>query len=111
MLGAATGPEVMGKRTRQSELNHETVRHYLETGHWIKVNKSVFQRRAIYSGIPEYYRPRYFKCRDCGVAQTWTAKQQQWWYEEAGGTLESTAVRCRRCRQLRKTAATPQGGE
>ena len=74
----------MGKRTKQSELNHDTVRYYLKIGHWMEVDKAHFHDRKIYVDIPNYYRPHHFKCRDCGVLETWTAKQQKWWYEEAG---------------------------
>jgi len=93
----------VAKRTKQSELNHDTVRHYLKTGHWLEVDKTHFHDRKIYENIPDYYRPHHFKCRDCGVLETWTAQQQKWWYEEAGGNLLSTAVRCRACRTVRKS--------
>ena len=92
----------MGKRTKQSDISHETVRHYLKIGHWIEVDKSTFQDRGIFAKLPEYYKPHHFKCRDCGVLETWTAEQQKWWYEEAGGHLQSIAVRCRKRRQARK---------
>lgn len=36
-----------------------------------------------YSSAPAFYEDRDFVCRDCGVAQTWTAAQQKWWYEDA----------------------------
>lgn len=40
-----------------------------------------------------------FICRDCGLSQVWIASQQKWWYEVAKGNINSTAVRCRSCRQ------------
>ncbi|MCB1843429.1 MAG: zinc-ribbon domain containing protein [Halioglobus sp.] len=52
-----------------------------------------------YSSAPEFYYDIEFHCDDCGVHQIWTARQQKWWYEEAGGYFFATAVRCRDCRQ------------
>lgn len=45
-----------------------------------------------------YYVDKHFTCIDCGSDETWTAKQQKWYYEVAKGTLYATAVRCRDCR-------------
>lgn len=66
-----------------------------------------------YSSAPEYYYNIEFECMDCGSAEVWTALQQKWWYEEAGGYFFSTAVRCRACRakeQKRKQKARIQAG-
>jgi hypothetical protein len=51
-----------------------------------------------------YYQDLAFTCRDCGAHQVWTAEQQQWWYETAGGYVYSTAVRCLTCRRERRLA-------
>src|SRR6476469_4217898 len=48
---------------------------------------------------PLYYEDVHFTCRDCGAECVWTAEQQQLWYEQWGGPVQSTAVRCRACRQ------------
>jgi hypothetical protein len=48
---------------------------------------------------PLYYEDVSFKCRDCGSECVWTAEQQLLWYEEWGGPVQSTAIRCRSCRQ------------
>lgn len=58
-----------------------------------------------YGDLPRWYQDYPFICLDCGAAQTWTAEQQKWYYEEAKGHLWAVAVRCRPCRQRRK-----QGG-
>ncbi len=55
-----------------------------------------------YGELPPYYLDKPFACRDCGVEQIWTAKQQQWWHEEAKGHIDSFAVRCRACRRAQK---------
>lgn len=55
-----------------------------------------------------YYVDRPFTCKDCGIAQEWTATQQKWWYESAKGDVWTIAIRCRPCRrreQARKAAA------
>ncbi|BFM39031.1 zinc-ribbon domain containing protein [Synechocystis sp. LKSZ1] len=51
-----------------------------------------------YSIPPTTYENKEFYCRDCGKLEIWTARQQKWWYEEAGGYFFSTAIRCRPCR-------------
>ncbi len=51
-----------------------------------------------YTNPPDYYYDTEFVCQDCGIQQVWTAMQQKWWYEEAGGYFFSTAIRCRACR-------------
>ncbi len=48
---------------------------------------------------PLFYEDRPFVCVDCGKAEVWTAKQQQWWYEVAKGSIYSGANRCRACRR------------
>ncbi len=56
----------------------------------------------------EYYYDKEFKCIDCGKVEVWSAKQQKWWYEQIGGLIETTAIRCRPCRlkeKLRKENA------
>lgn len=55
-----------------------------------------------YSAKPLYYTDVEFTCRDCGKQEVWTAEQQKWWYEVAKGSLYTTAVRCRACRQARR---------
>ena len=57
---------------------------------------------------PRYYVDYDFTCIDCGVDQVWTAAQQQWYYEEANGSIYATAVRCRPCRQRRRAELEAQ---
>jgi hypothetical protein len=52
-----------------------------------------------YSSAPAFYEDLAFVCQDYGIDQTWTAAQQKWWYEEAGGYFFATAIRCRACRE------------
>ena len=55
-----------------------------------------------YSGAKLYYEDREITCQDCGRKELWTARQQQWWYEVAKGSVYSTAVRCRACGRKRR---------
>lgn len=55
-----------------------------------------------YGLLPLFYVDRAFTCKDCGVEQLWTAKQQKWWYEVAKGNIDATAVRCRPCRKIER---------
>jgi len=48
---------------------------------------------------PLYYEDIEFRCISCRSYEVWTAKQQKWWYEVAKGSIYSTAIRCRACRQ------------
>ena len=60
-----------------------------------------FVKRGFYVDHP-------FICKDCKVAEVWTATQQKWWYETAKGDLWAVAIRCRLCRRRerdRKTTA------
>lgn len=68
----------------------------------LPVDESKLTMENTYSSPPEYYYDIEFTCIDCGAEQNWTAKQQKWWYEEAGGYFFSTAVRCRQCRKKEK---------
>lgn len=76
------------------------------------VNKSALAPYNSF-GMPEFeargfYMPVSFTCRDCGVNEVWTAKQQKLWYEGWQGPVFSVALRCRPCRALvraHKTAA------
>ena len=64
------------------------------------------QRSA--SVMPDFrlwYRDTEFTCKLCGTKEIWTALQQQWWYEVAGGEIESTAVNCSACRRAKKARA------
>ncbi len=55
-----------------------------------------------YSCAPKYYYDIEFTCIDCGLEQNWTARQQKWWHEKAGGYFFATAVRCRECRKNKR---------
>ena len=107
-------------------ITEELLAKELAEGKALLVDQSKILSWRDHTFIPEYYRDQPFKCRDCGATETWTAAQQKWWFEEAGGEIESTAIRCRACREkerlrreearkvhqdgLRKKRAKPGGG-
>jgi hypothetical protein len=68
----------------------------------LPVDGSKLNMGNTYSSAPEFYEDRTFECRDCGGVETWTAAQQKWWYEEAGGYFFATAIRCRACRVVER---------
>ena len=55
-------------------------------------------------GPPLYYQNVEFTCVDCGVAEVWTAEQQNWWYEVAKGSIYSGPKSCRPCRDAHREA-------
>ena len=57
-----------------------------------------------YGELPEYYIDRPFVCRQCGKRQIWKARDQKWYYEEAGGHIDARAVECRDCRRQKRGA-------
>lgn len=63
------------------------------------LDRSKIKSKSVLPRIPDYYENKTFTCVDCGSKEVWTAKQQKWWYEQAGGEIETTAIRCRKCRR------------
>lgn len=55
-----------------------------------------------YGFLPRFYIDRVVTCRTCGTEEVWTAQAQQWWYEVAKASIESTAVLCRACRAVER---------
>lgn len=53
-----------------------------------------------YVTLPTFYIDKAYVCRDCGSEEVWTAKQQKWWFEIIKGDVNSTAIRCLRCRKV-----------
>lgn len=58
-------------------------------------------------GVPRfvergYYEDLPFSCRDCRKQDLWKATQQKWWYEVAKGHVESYAIRCIKCRRIKR---------
>ena len=79
----------------------------------LKVDGSKLNMGNTYSSPPEYYYDIEFNCQDCGKHQIWTAAQQKWWFEEAGGYFFAGAIRCRSCRKderARKARARTDAG-
>jgi Probable zinc-ribbon domain len=58
--------------------------------------------RASDGSYRDFFEDIEFRCQDCGAEQVWTAADQKWWFEVAGGSLYSRAVRCAACRAARR---------
>jgi predicted RNA-binding Zn-ribbon protein involved in translation (DUF1610 family) len=74
----------------------------------IPVNPDEVVYRTAIIQLPLFYVDKEFTCKDCGSKEIWTARQQKWWYEIAKGNFESTAVKCRSCRNKIKSAKDTQ---
>ncbi|MEW5251364.1 zinc-ribbon domain-containing protein [Microbulbifer discodermiae] len=74
----------------------------------IPVNAAEVVYHSMFLDIPLFYVDKEFACKDCGKIEIWTARQQKWWYEVAKGNFETTAVRCRQCRDKRKAKRDAQ---
>ncbi|WP_087024014.1 zinc-ribbon domain-containing protein [Thaumasiovibrio subtropicus] len=104
--------EIKERRRAKAKLNKGINRFDLrcKPANAVMANLEALQHnaRAAYTSMPLFYVDRPFTCKDCGSHELWTAKQQKWWYEIAKGSIDSIAIRCRRCRkkeQLRKSEA------
>ncbi len=49
-----------------------------------------------------YYVDETFRCVDCGIEHTWTAEQQQHWFEVVKGSIYTQITRCRDCDRTHK---------
>lgn len=101
--------EIKLRRARKAlQAARETRRGLIERGRLVVADPSKVNLGNSYAMPPSMYRDEAFLCRDCGEEQVWTAKQQQWWFEEVGALYWRKAVRCRPCRikeRLRKEHA------
>ncbi|MEX2516673.1 MAG: zinc-ribbon domain containing protein [Gammaproteobacteria bacterium] len=52
-----------------------------------------------YGALPDFYLDRPFIYRKCGKREIWKARDQKWYYEEARGHIDATAVECHACRK------------
>ena len=68
-------------------------------GGWVAADPTQQAPYNSASPPPTYYVDVEVNCRDCGVEEVWTAKDQKWYYEVIKGTLFATAVRCINCRK------------
>lgn len=59
-----------------------------------------------YGALPTFYIDRPFICRRCGKREIWRARDQKWFYEEAGGHIDARAVECYTCRKAKHEGTT-----
>ena len=55
-----------------------------------------------YGRLPRFYVDKVVVCRQCGTEEVWPAERQKWWYEIAKGSINTDAVLCRACRDIKK---------
>ncbi len=87
-------------RSKGSKVNDKDreIAKEIELGTALPVDKSKIHSSHVIFEVPEVYRDISFVCHGCGINQVWKAHRQKWWYEEAGGDIESKAILCRECR-------------
>ena len=72
----------------------------------VAADSSKLDHLNTYSPLPTYYTDKPFVCRDCGKEEIWRARDQKWYYEEAKGHIDATAIRCHDCRKARESSQT-----
>jgi len=102
--------EIKAKRRKRAEkLNIDTT---IETRpsplNSVEADHNELTHNNTYGPLPLFYIDKVFVCCDCNLEELWTAKQQKWWYEVAKGHIDSTAVRCRKCRDKIKSEKDQQ---
>ena len=96
--------EIKAKRRKRAELSESKILgiNVIQRVLGLKANLSELTHTGTYGLLPLFYVDKHFSCRDCKSDQVWTASSQKWWYEVAKGDINSTAVRCLKCRKQRK---------
>lgn len=92
--------EIREKRRKRAEKKaaNTRVRPKAFPENAVKADWAELEHNNTYGPLPEFYVDRAFVCQDCGSNELWTAKQQKWWYEIAKGDINTTAIRCLKCR-------------
>lgn len=68
----------------------------------VLADASKLSHNNTYGTLPKFYIDKVVACRQCGTEEVWPAERQKWWYEEAKGNINTTAVLCRACRNIDK---------
>ena len=94
-----TGRNPTAKEIQEAEriaaLHPEQQRHHPSS---VPADHSKLAHVNTYGLLPDYYIDKPFTCRDCGKREIWKADSQKWYYEEAKGHIDATAVLCHDCR-------------
>jgi hypothetical protein len=72
----------------------------------VAADQSKLSHINTYGALPDFYIDKVFACRKCGKREIWKASSQKWYYEEAKGHIDATAVECHECRR-REGILTP----
>lgn len=81
---------------QEARLERERIGHVVVNREKLAPNPSYDTPEFVSRG---YYVDQPFICIDCGKSEVWTETQQQWWYEVAKRSVQTTARRCRTCRR------------
>jgi hypothetical protein len=68
----------------------------------VAADRSRLNHINTYGEFPRFYIDKVFTCRECGKKEIWKAASQKWYYEQAKGHIDATAVACHDCRKTRK---------
>jgi hypothetical protein len=68
----------------------------------VSADRAKLSHSNTHGSLPEFYLDRPFVCRKCGKTEIWKARDQKWYYEEAKGHIDATAVECHACRAAKK---------
>ena len=103
----ASGRDPTAKELRDAErvqqLHPEQQRHHPTA---LPADPDKLRHVNTYGGLPEFYIDQPFRCRLCGKHEIWKAHAQKWYYEEAKGHIDATAVECHDCRKAKGSAST-----
>jgi hypothetical protein len=100
--GRVPTTEELARAKRIAALPKEAHRVHLSA---LPADHSKLTHINTYGWLPEFYIDQPFECRDCGKEEIWKAADQKWYYEEAKGHTDATAVRCHACHMARKSPA------
>jgi len=89
------------KRNKAKKLEPFGLNSFLQLA-LIEAGREQLLHNNTYSFLPKFYLDKPFSCKDCGTKEIWTAIKQKWWYEVAKGHIDSTAVRCMKCRMKKR---------
>lgn len=96
--GRNPSPAALREADRVQQLPTEQQRSHPSA---VSADAGKLQHVNTYGALPDYYIDLPFTCRGCGKREIWKAADQKWYYEEAKGHIDATAVECHDCRTRR----------
>jgi len=84
---------------RIAQLHAEQQRNHLSA---VAADHAKLVHINTYGVLPDFHVDKVFLYRNCGKREIWSARDQKWYYEEAKGHIDATAVECHGCRTSKK---------